>query len=114
MKRKQLNLTLENVGNAVGVSKSTVKKWEDGSISNMKRDKIVALAKVLQISPVLLIETDDIDIKRTMQISDKKIEKLYKNYNLLNCKGKEKLLEYSEDLITSGNYLNIKPRKKRA
>ena len=57
-RRKELNLTLEEIGNAVGVSKSTVKKWESGYIANIKRDKIAALAKVLQISPVLLIEDD--------------------------------------------------------
>lgn len=54
-RRLILGLTLEEVGNAVGVSKSTVKKWEDGFISNMKRDKIAKLAKVLKISPVVLI-----------------------------------------------------------
>ena len=43
-RRTELELTLEDVGNAVGVSKSTVKKWEDGFISNMKRDKIAELA----------------------------------------------------------------------
>ena len=54
-RRTELDLTLEEVGNAVGVSKSTVKKWEDGFISNMRRDKISALAKVLHINPVSLI-----------------------------------------------------------
>lgn len=54
-RRLELNLTLEDVGNAVGVSKSTVKKWEDGFISNMRRDKIASLAKVLRINPVSLI-----------------------------------------------------------
>ena len=54
-RRLQLKLTLEEVGNSVGVSKSTVKKWESGDISNMKRDKIALLAKVLQISPIDLI-----------------------------------------------------------
>ena len=39
-RRLELNLTLEEIGNAVGVSKSTVQKWENGFISNMKRDKI--------------------------------------------------------------------------
>lgn len=29
-RRKELKLTLEEVGNAVGVSKSTVRKWETG------------------------------------------------------------------------------------
>ena len=54
-RRTELGLTLEEVGDAVGVSKSTVKKWEDGFISNMRRDKIAALAKVLRINPVSLI-----------------------------------------------------------
>ena len=53
--RIALGLTLEEVGNAVGVGKSTVKKWEDGFISNMKRDKIALLANVLQVSPVTFI-----------------------------------------------------------
>jgi transcriptional regulator with XRE-family HTH domain len=39
-RRKELGLTMEEVGKAVGVSKSTVKKWENGLISNMRRDKI--------------------------------------------------------------------------
>lgn len=57
-KRKEHGLTLEQVGNAVGVSKSTVKKWETGYIANIKRDKIAKLAEVLQISPVVLINGD--------------------------------------------------------
>lgn len=60
-RRLELSLTLEEVGKAVGVSKSTVQKWENGFISNMKRDKISALAKILNINPVSLI-TEDLDI----------------------------------------------------
>ena len=63
-KRKQLGLTLEQVGNAVGVSKSTVKKWETGYIANIKRDKIAKLASVLQLNPVTLINGElDLDTK---------------------------------------------------
>lgn len=54
-RRNELHLTLEEVGNVVGVSKSTVKKWEDGYISNMKRDKIAQLAEILKLNPVSLI-----------------------------------------------------------
>ncbi|MGN0656020.1 MAG: LexA family protein [Ruminiclostridium sp.] len=54
-RRKELGLTLEEVGNYVGVGKSTVKKWETGLISNMRRDKISLLAKILQINPTELI-----------------------------------------------------------
>lgn len=59
-RRKELGLTMEEVGNAVGVNKSTVKKWESGDISNMRRDKIALLAKVLQISPIKLIIDENV------------------------------------------------------
>ena len=54
-RRKELGLTLEEIGTATGVSKSTVKKWENGFIANMRRDKIEKLAKILQISPIVLL-----------------------------------------------------------
>lgn len=58
-RRLELGLTLEEVGNFVGVSKSTVKKWEDGFISNMKRDKIAKLAKILKMNPVTFITGEE-------------------------------------------------------
>lgn len=58
-RRKELKLTLEDVGNAVGVGKSTVKKWETGYIANMRRDKISLLAKVLQMSPSEFVDNDE-------------------------------------------------------
>lgn len=58
-KRKQLNLTLEQVGDLVGVGKSTVRKWENGMIENMGRDKIALLSKALQISPLVLLDIED-------------------------------------------------------
>ena len=54
-RRHELGLTLEEVAQAVGVGRSTVRKWETGMIKNMGRDKIAALAEILQISPVELV-----------------------------------------------------------
>ena len=54
-RRKELGLTLEEVGKAVGVGKSTVRKWENGMIKNMGRDKLAALASVLRLNPVMLV-----------------------------------------------------------
>lgn len=51
-RRKALKLTLEDVGKAVGVGKSTVRKWENGMIKNMGSDKIAAVAAVLKMDPV--------------------------------------------------------------
>lgn len=57
--RKQRGLTLENVGNYVGVGKSTVRKWEQGIIKNMGQDKIAKLAACLNISPAYLIDCEN-------------------------------------------------------
>lgn len=58
-RRMELNLTLEQVGDLVGVGKSTVRKWETGDIENMKRDKIVKLAKALRVSPSYIMGIED-------------------------------------------------------
>lgn len=60
-RRKELGLTLEEVGQIVGVSKTTIQRWESGEIKNQRRDKIVKLAQALQTTPAQLMgwaETD--------------------------------------------------------
>ena len=63
-RRKELGLTMDQVGEAVGVGKSTVQRWESGQIQNMRRDKIKALADVLHMAPQELIQ--DIPAKEKM------------------------------------------------
>lgn len=53
--RSARNMTLEQVAKIVGVGKSTVRKWETGTIANMKRDKIAKLAQALGTSPLYLM-----------------------------------------------------------
>ena len=57
--RSEKGLTLEEVGNFVGVGKSTVRKWENGMIENMRSDKIARLATVLGTTPAYLMGWDD-------------------------------------------------------
>lgn len=54
-RRIELELTLEEVGDFVGVGKSTVRKWETGAIENMKRDKIARLSEILKLSPSVVM-----------------------------------------------------------
>ena len=73
-RRADLGLTLEELGSKVGVGKSTVQKWENGFISNMKRDKIALLASALKINPVSFITGEliyDTDIQPYNPIVDK-------------------------------------------
>ena len=57
--RLQNNMTLEELGNKVGVGKSTVRKWETGLIANMRRDKIAKLASALNTTPAYLMGWDN-------------------------------------------------------
>lgn len=56
--RLQNSMTLEELGNKVGVGKSTVRKWETGLIANMRRDKIANLAAALNTTPAYLMGWD--------------------------------------------------------
>lgn len=65
--RKAKKMTLEEVGNIVGVGKSTVRKWETGMIANMKRDKIAALARALGTTPTYLMGWEEEQKKNDIQ-----------------------------------------------
>ena len=58
-RRKALGLTLEQVGKACGVGKSTVRKWETGMIQNVGRDKLRDLAGILHMDPTRLIDLNE-------------------------------------------------------
>lgn len=58
-RRQELGLTMKEVADACGVSEATVSRWESGEIANMRRSKISLLAKVLKISPAVLIDDED-------------------------------------------------------
>lgn len=78
-RRQELGLTLEEVGQAVGVGKSTVRKWENGMIKNMGRDKIAKLAAVLQINPVELVPMSG---STTRTEDEERLEALHQNPQL--------------------------------
>lgn len=104
-KRQELGLTYEQLGELVGVGKSTVRKWETGMIENMRRDNIIALSKALNISPALLMDWDfsKTEINTSNNYSEEEqnhIEDLRK----LNDIGKNKVIAYTKDLIEMPKY----------
>lgn len=58
--REQYDMTLEEVGNYIGVKRPTVFKYENGIITNIPSDKIEAIARLFSVSPAYLMGwTDD-------------------------------------------------------
>lgn len=54
-RRTELGLTMKEVAYACSVTEATVSRWESGEIENMRRDKIVALSRILLLSPAELM-----------------------------------------------------------
>ena len=57
-RRLELGFTLKQIADAVGVSEATVSRWESGDIANMRRDRIYALSRKLNLSPVEIMGLD--------------------------------------------------------
>ena len=59
IRRKELGLSLEQIAQSCGVGKSIVAKWERGDVKNIRRDNLAALADVLRVSPLVLMEREE-------------------------------------------------------
>lgn len=59
-RRIELGLTMAEVAKQVNVSEATISRWESGNIANMKRSRIAALAKVLKLSPSVIMGWDEL------------------------------------------------------
>lgn len=60
-RRHELGLTLRQIGEAVGVNQSTVKRWEDGDIRSLKLSALPALCRVLLADPNYFMDETDRD-----------------------------------------------------
>lgn len=56
--RQKCGYTLEEVGTHIGVSKGTILKYENGSITNIPSDKIEKMANLFNIDPGELMGWD--------------------------------------------------------
>ena len=98
--RIQKGLTLEELGNMVGVGKSTVRKWENGMIANMKRDKILKVSEVLDTTPAYLMGWKE------EEHPEESSPKIMHYYELLNDIGKHEATKRVEELTMVPRYVN--------
>lgn len=87
--RLKKEMTLEELGSKVGVGKSTVRKWENGIIANMKRDKIKLLADALETTPAYLMGWED----ETKEDPDPDIRRIARARKEMPDKDKEKMMK---------------------
>lgn len=58
-RRLELKLTLQDIATEIGVTKSTVQRYENGAIDNLKLPVIEAMARVLSVEPSWLLGKND-------------------------------------------------------
>ncbi len=58
--RKELNLTQEDIGNALGIQKAAVQKYEKGTVKNIKRENLIKLAKLLNTTPEYILGWEEL------------------------------------------------------
>ena len=125
VRRKEIGLTLEEIGNAVGVAKATVQRWESGEIKNIRRDKINSLAQVLRLPVGVLMGWDELDSRTAEIYSDwlpgEYINEAKKNgfripvlsyvKTELSMEAVENIIDYEEislEMAKSGEYFGLK------
>lgn len=110
--RLENNMTLEELGNKVGVGKSTVRKWENGMIANMRRDKIAKLAEALNVSPAYLMGWNESSSPLVVDYQKPDQEGCYQRiseytarfldlYNQLSSTNKGKVVSYTKGLLST-------------
>ena len=99
-RRKELGLTLLDIAKTLGVSESTVQRWETGNIKTIKYEHIISLSDMLQVEPAAMMGLTPIN--DTIVPAEEKLLDIYRS---LNAEGCDKLLSYADDLVSSGKYI---------
>ena len=122
-KRIEAGLTIEELSDVSGIDIEDLKRSEQGFTPNSVVKKLAKLAQALNVEPVELLPDDEplsslklADSGRPFNTqsltSDEKL--LLSNYNILNKQGKEKLIDYSDDLVGNSKYTDKQENKKHA
>lgn len=72
-RRRELDLTLDYVAQEIGVAKSTVMRYEKGTIKKIKLPVIEAIARVLRVNPAWLCfksESMEPDTNKSVTLDD--------------------------------------------
>lgn len=113
----QVKYTQEELGQKLDpkVNRAAVNKWENNTVTNIKRCHIEQMSVIFGVSPIDLMcfDHDEEQISREAKLFDeisllygKDAARILRYYMLLNKNGKDKTLEQLEDMIALQKYKN--------
>lgn len=113
--RQRSNLTQEQLGEILGVKKSAIQKYENGSIQNLKIDTIRMLCDTFKVPPYVFIYPKKYDEAIFDEKNEELYYALYRHYGesvfemlfkffQLNEENKSKAMQYISDLNKIDEY----------
>ncbi len=93
------NATLDDIAKKVGVTKSTVQRYENGKINAIKIPVVESIAAALNVNPSWIIGKSDI-----MELPAQKLPAIIQYYNQLNDIGKREAEKRVEELTHLPRY----------
>lgn len=107
--RLEQDMTLLQLAEKLGVSESTVQRYESEHIKNLKYETMVELSRIFGCLPGYVMGWDN---SRDMAVTRKSLRydevTLLDDYNLLNELGKNKVRTYVADLLDIDKYTSGK------
>lgn len=101
--REQQKISQEELAAKVGYKdRSSIAKVEAGKV-DLSQTKIAAFAAALGVTPAQLMGIDK-DMHLTITDTDPQLDELNRNARQLNAQGLQKLVDISDDMVTSGKY----------
>ena len=104
--REALKMTQEDLGRLCGTTKQTIFKYETGIVYNIPLDRLEQLAEHLDVTPGWLTGWAD-----GAAALPEKLGALSDAFSQLNDDGQDKVVGYTQDLVSSGRYVRAEPAK---
>lgn len=104
LRRKELGLSAEYVADKLGCSATTIYRYEKGDIEKMPVDVLNPLSVILCTTPEFLMgwaEKSSCSVTTNLTLGEDRLLSLYR---ALNEEGREKLVDYADDMVRSGKY----------
>lgn len=108
--RKRTNMSIDDLSAKSGVPKGTLSKITAGITKNPSIETVKAIVYCMGFTLDDLVDDDFLEKKASSSVNtevDAGLKRIYENYTALNQEGRDKLIDYSDDLVSSGRYIKI-------
>lgn len=103
--RKRENLSQKELGVILGVKKSSIQKYESGSVTNIKIDVLRKICDVFHIHPWVLVYPDTItDIENELDVITRSSGHL-STLRKLSYERRQKVFDYANDLFEAQQFI---------